>query len=122
MGVLGVVIIIWAVEVGRHRADEIRAVLLPVGVAHFDSGDFGDGVPLVGRLQRPGEQVLLFQRLRCEFWIYAGAAKEKEFFDSSLVSAVNEVFLDAQVFVEELRRVGVVGDDAANFGGGNVNV
>ena len=61
--VLRVVVVAVAVEVGGHHADEVRPVLVAVGLAELDAGDLGDGVGLVGRLQLPGEQIPLLQRL-----------------------------------------------------------
>jgi hypothetical protein len=57
-------IVALAVEVGRHGADEVAAVLLAIGLGQLDAGDLGDRVPLVGRLQRAGQQAVLADRLR----------------------------------------------------------
>ena len=35
--------------------DKIAAILLAVGLAHFDAGNFGDGVPLICRLEWSGQ-------------------------------------------------------------------
>jgi hypothetical protein len=35
------------IQVGRQSADEVAAVLAPVGLAQLDAGDLGDRVPLV---------------------------------------------------------------------------
>ena len=43
-----------AVQIGRHGADKMTAELPPTGLAQSDPGDFGNGVPLIGRLERPG--------------------------------------------------------------------
>ena len=72
VGVLRVVVVTRAVKVGRHRRDEITAVLVAVGTAHFNAGDLGDGIRPVGRLQRSSQQVFLFQWLRCVLRIDAG--------------------------------------------------
>src|SRR5256885_5467381 len=42
----------------------IGSKLFAIRLAELDPGDFGDGIPFVGRLQRAGEQVFLFERLR----------------------------------------------------------
>ena len=44
------------IQVGRYDGDEIAAVLPAIGLAQFDSGDFGDAVPFIGRLEWPFEQ------------------------------------------------------------------
>ena len=41
-----------AIQVGRHYGDEVGAVLQIERLAHLHSGDFGDGVGLVGIFQR----------------------------------------------------------------------
>jgi hypothetical protein len=56
-------IVLRPVEVGRHGRDEVAAVLAAVGLGELDAGDLGDGVPLIGRLQRAGEQGFLADRL-----------------------------------------------------------
>ena len=43
-------------------------MLAMIGLAQLDPGDLGDGVPLVGRLQRPGEQGVFRDRLRSMGW------------------------------------------------------
>jgi len=43
-------------QIGRDRRDEVIAVLPPVGLAQRHAGDFGHGIGLVGRLQRPSQQ------------------------------------------------------------------
>ena len=108
-----------AVEVGRHRRDEVAAVLPAVGLAQLDAGDLGDRVPLVGRLERPGQQRVLGDRLRRELRVDAGRAEEQQLLDAALPGGVDDVGLDHQVVVEELGRVGVVGEDAADLGGGD---
>src|SRR5690242_12165808 len=43
-------VISWAVEIRRHRRYEVGTTLLAVGLAQFESRDFGNGVPLIGGL------------------------------------------------------------------------
>ena len=45
-------VVVRAVEVRRHRGDEVAAVLLAVGLAQLDAGDLRDRVRLVRRLER----------------------------------------------------------------------
>lgn len=42
------VVVAWAVKVGRHGGMEEDAVLLAIVLAEFEAGDFGDGVGFVG--------------------------------------------------------------------------
>src|SRR3954465_1448565 len=76
---LQIIVVVWAIEVRRHGADEIAPILPPISLAHFNPGDFRDGIPFVSRFKRAGEQVFFFERLRGEFWINAGTAQEQEF-------------------------------------------
>ena len=50
-----VVVVSGAVQVGGHRRNEIAPVLAAVSLAKLDAGDLGNGVPLVGGFQRPGQ-------------------------------------------------------------------
>ena len=72
MAVLGMVIVAAAVQFGRHRGNEIGAVLLAIGFTQFDGRDLGDRVPLIGRFERSGEQGIFRHRLRREFRVDAG--------------------------------------------------
>ena len=56
VAVLRIVIVARTVEVGRHRGDEVAAVLPPVRLAQLDARDLGDRIPFVGRLERAGQQ------------------------------------------------------------------
>ncbi|KAG0921978.1 hypothetical protein G6F31_020095 [Rhizopus arrhizus] len=64
MAAVQVVVVMRAVQVGRHGADKARAVLALVGFAQLQARDLGDGVRLVGGFQRAGQQSVLAQRLR----------------------------------------------------------
>jgi len=55
MRILRVVVVVWPVQVRGHRADEIGPILAPIGLAELDAGDLGDGVPLIRRLEGPGQ-------------------------------------------------------------------
>ena len=49
-----------AVEIGRHDTRSLRKPYCrAVRLAHLDAGDLGDGVPLIGGLERAGEQAIL---------------------------------------------------------------
>ena len=57
-------------------------MLAAIGLAQLDAGDLGDGIPLVGRLQRPGQQRVFVHRLRRKFGIDAGRAEEQQLLDA----------------------------------------
>jgi len=60
--------------------------------------------------------------LGAQFGIDAGGAEEEKFLDLMAIGAVDKVGLNHQVVVEEFGPVGVVGVDAADFGGGEEDV
>ncbi len=68
---LEVEIVARPVEIGRHGGDEVGAVLRAIGGGKLDAGDLGDGIGLVGRLERPGQKSVLDDRLRRELRIDA---------------------------------------------------
>ena len=114
MGILGVVVVAWAIEIGRHHAAVVDAVLAVVALAQLDPGDLGDRVGLVGRLQRAGEQRVLGHRLRREARVDAARPEEEELLHPGAEGGVDDVRLDHQVVVDELGWIGGVGVDAAD--------
>lgn len=64
-------IVAGAIEVGGHSADKIAAVLAAIGLGQLDTGDLGDGVPFISRLQGAGKQGALGDRLGCLFGVNA---------------------------------------------------
>jgi len=122
VGGFQVEIVVGAIEVGRHGGEEPGPVLAIVGAAHGDASDLGDGVRLVGRFQRPGQEVFLLQRLGCQLRIDAAAPQEEEPLDAGELSVADNVTLDHQVVVDEIGRVAIVGDDPPHFGGGQKDV
>jgi hypothetical protein len=49
-------VVVHAIVVGGHGGDDVETVLNAVGPTHLDAGDLGDGVPLVGGLERVREE------------------------------------------------------------------
>ena len=78
----GVVVVARAIQIGgqllrrrlRLQADGIKAVLPAQRLIQLDADDLGDCIPLVGRLQGPGEQRFLADRLLGELRVDAAAA------------------------------------------------
>jgi len=122
VGIVQVVIIAGAVEIGGHHGQEAGVVLAVVGPACFYAGDLGYGIGPVGRLQRAGQQVFLPDGLGALLGIDAGGSQEQEPFDAVAPGLVEHVILDEQVLVDELRRIGVVGQNAADPGRGQEDV
>ena len=52
VAVLWMIIVSRAVHVSRHDRNVIGTILITVGLAEFDSGDLGDGVPFISGLKR----------------------------------------------------------------------
>ena len=122
MGALQIVIVVGTVEVGGHGGDEIAAVLAAEGLAKFETGNFGDGIPFVGRLQRAGEKVFLLDRLRGELGVDAGTAQKEQFGHAGPPRAFNEVVLNLEIFQKEFGGLTLVGENAADLGGGDKDV
>ena len=117
VGVLGVVVVIGAVEVGGHHRDVVRAVLAVEELTVLEAADLGQGIGFVGLLQLAGEQAALFHRLRGHAWIDATAAQKEEFFALVFPGSVDDIHLEDHVVVHEVREGALVGDDPADLGG-----
>jgi hypothetical protein len=126
VGVFGVVVVTGAIKVGGHYASVVHAVacavLAVVAFAEFDARYFGDGVGLVGRFQRAGEQGVFAHGLGGELGVDAAAAQKEQFFHAIAKCSIDHVGLHHQVVVDEFSRVGVVGMDAADFGSSQVDL
>jgi hypothetical protein len=107
-------VVAWPVEVRRHGRDEVAAVLTPVGLAQFQAGNLGNGVPLIGRLQRAGQEGVFRHRLGRVARIDAGRAEKQQLLDPAAPGAMDDVGLDRQIVVDELGRPAVVRLDAAD--------
>ena len=108
-------VVSWAIDIGRHRRNEITSILRTVGIAHFDAGDFCYRIGIVCRLKRPRHQVFFLDGLWAELRIDAGRAEEEEFFNLEPATRIDDVRLNPQVVQNEVSREGVVGSNAANF-------
>src|SRR3954451_3915253 len=90
VGLRQVEVVVRTIEVGRHRENEVRAVLATIGLAQFNAGDLRNRIWLVGRLEQSSEEVLFFHRLWRQPWINARTAKVKEFSGSILMRRVHD--------------------------------
>ena len=115
-------VVVWAVEVGGHGGQVPGAVLAVVAPAHLDPGDLGEGVGAVGGLEGAGEEAGLGHGLGGELGVDAGGAEEEEAVDAGLPRGLDHVGLDDEVVADEVGGVGVVGEDAADPGGGENDV
>ena len=119
---LQVVVVARAIEVGGHDGQISGAELTVVGPAHLNARDLGHSVGTVRGLQRAAQKIGFTDGLRAFPRVDATRAQEKESLHADLISVVNDVGLDDQVCVDEIRRVGVVGMNAADLGGGQKDV
>ena len=65
-----------------------------IGLAHLDAGNFGNGIPFIGRFQRPCKQVFFLYWLRRHFGVYTGRTKEEQLFTIIAISRINDIRLD----------------------------
>lgn len=112
-----VIIVTRSVQVGGHDGQKFCPVLAVVTPALLDSRNLGQSVGTVGGLQRAGQQIFFLHGLGGMFGIDAGGAEEQQSGDVMLVGCMDDIGLDHQIFVDELRRIGVVGKDAPDLGG-----
>ena len=122
MRVLRVVVVIWTIEVGWHHGDIVGAVLAIEVLAVLETRDLSQGVCLVGLLQLASKQATLGHGLRREAGVDATGAEEEEFLAAILPSRVDDVHLHDHVVVHEVGESRLVGDDAADLGGGEDDV
>ena len=111
-----------AVEVRRHRSDEVTAILPAVRLAEPDARDFCEGVRLVGRLERTAEEVLLENRLRAVSRVDAGAPEVEQPLGTMQPAGFHDRGVDHQVVVDELRRARAVGQDPPDRAGDQKDV
>jgi len=77
VAVLGMEVVTGAVEASRHDGAVVDPVLPVVALAQLDGGYLGDGVGLVGGLERAREKRVLGHRLGRELRIIARGAELK---------------------------------------------
>jgi len=93
VGGLQIEIVARTIEVCGHKRHCVEAILLAIGFAGFDSGNFGDGVPLIGGFEGTGQEIVFLKRLRRKLRINARGAEEEQLLDLVAVSRVNNVAL-----------------------------
>ena len=113
MAVLGVIIVVRAIEISRHDGDIVGAVLTIEKLAILETGDLGEGVGLVGLLELAGEQAALGHGLWRHAGVDARGAKELELLAAVLPSGMNDVHLQNHVVIHEIGKGGLVSDNAA---------
>jgi len=116
--VLGMIIVARPIEVRRHDRDEIRAMLAAIGLDQLEARDLGDRVPLVGRLERAGQEGVLSHGLARVARIDAGRSQKQQLLDAGRMGGPYHVELDRKIVDQEIDRKGIVGRDPADLAGG----
>src|ERR1019366_2461654 len=111
-------VVVGTVQVRRHCGEIASAILAVVAPAHLDSRNLGDCVGAVGRLQRPGQQVVFPNRLGAEPGVDAGGAKEEQAFHPGIAAGLDQVGLDDEVVADKVGWGALVGENAADPGCG----
>ena len=111
------IVVAAAVQVCGHCGMVEYAVLFAVGGAELESGDFGDGVGLVGGLEWAGEQRTFGDGLRRVFGVNTGTAKVKKPLHSAQEAAMDEARGHGDVVVQKVGGIRGVGEDSTDFRG-----
>ncbi len=122
VGVLGMVIVVGAVEVGGHDGDVVGAVLAVEVFAVLEARDLGEGVGFVGLLELGGEQTALGHGLGSHAGVDARGAEELELPAAVAPGGVDDVHLEHHVVIHEVGEGRLVGLDASDLGGGEEDV
>ena len=122
MAVLWMIVIVGAIEVGRHHGDKVGAVLTVEELAVFETADLSQRIGLICFLQLACQQATLWHRLRRQARIDAAAAKELQFFAAVLPCGMYDIHLKDHVVVHEISQSTLVGDDATYLGSSKEDV
>ena len=115
MAVRRMVVVVRAVEVGRHHADVVRTILTVEELTVLEAGNLCQRIGLIGLFQLGGQQAALLHGLGCHARIDAGGAEEFQLLAAVLPRSVNDVHLQNHVVVHEIRQRALVGHDAAHL-------
>ena len=116
MTILCMKIITGTVEISRHDATEIGAVLAVVALAQLDAGNLSHRIGFIGRLERTAQKILLAHRLRRTTRIDAGRSKKQQTFYLVAPSMVDYVGFYLQIGANKFCRIAVVGMNSSNAG------
>ena len=113
--VFRMVIVVRTVEICRHHADVVGAVLTVEVLAVLQSADLGQGVSLVGGFQRGGQQTTLRHGLWRKTRIDAAAAEKFQFLATVLPRRMDDIHFEDHVLVHEIRQSTLIGDNAPDL-------
>ena len=122
MAIFRIKIIIWAIKISWHDASVVTSILAIIAFTDFNSCDFGNGIGLIGGLELPSQQGVFPHGLGGMLGVNAGAPQKKKLLHTCPTAALDDIRLHDEVVVEKVAPQSVVGMDATNFGGGEVNV
>ena len=117
MGRLRIEVVAGAVQIHRQEEDGVVAVLIAVGLRVHEQHLLRQPVRRVGFLGVTVPEMLLLERHRRELRIRADRADGDKLRHARLPRLVKQVRAHHQVVVEELRRILLVGPDAADARG-----
>lgn len=109
------VVVVRAVEVRRHHADVVRAVLAVQKLAVLQTRDLGQRIGLVRLLERRGQQARLLHRLGRHARVDARRAEELQLLTAVLPGSVDDVHLEDHVIIHEVSQRALVGLDATDL-------
>src|SRR3989344_3859579 len=112
----------WAVEICRHCAYEVSAVLGTVRTTELYSRYFCYRIRPIRFFQGSGQKILFFNRLRRFLRVDAGTSEKEKFLYASRARAFHDVCLYKEVVANRLGGPIAVCDDAADFCGGEKDV
>ncbi len=121
MAVGRVVVVAGAEKVGWHGGNVVAPVLPAIGLRKLDACNFCDRIPFIGRFQGAGQKAILAQRLFGVARIDTGRAEEHQARHPLLMRGADSAELDGQVVPQEIHGIGVIGENAADFGRGHDN-
>lgn len=70
------IIVIGAIQIGRHDTYKVGAILAFAAFAKLDASDFTNGVGFVGLFERASKAVILLDRLRAFARVDAAGAEK----------------------------------------------
>src|SRR5690554_153002 len=116
MALLQVEIIVRPIKIGGHHGNKIGAVLDIEALAHLEPGNLGDGIGLVGILQRRSKERLLLHWLWRFLGIDATTTQEQQFFHPMPETLADHVILYLQILIYKVSPVGVISHDTTHEG------
>ena len=117
MAILQMEIIVRTIQISRHYGDIIGSILKVKALAHLQTGNLGNGIRLVGILQRRSQQYILSHRLRSISGIDAGAAQKEQFFDLMTETLSNDILLNLQIIIDKVGTIQTVGHNTPDMSG-----